>query len=148
MTSTPVGGQQAGNLRASDAERDTVVSQLSEHFQAGRLTTEEFDERAGLALGARTRSDLTSLMTDLPGGAQGLAGPAVWPASAGQPGSQPPPARQGPRRVWVLLAVIAVVSMVTSLAGHGPGSHVPWGLIVLGLLMFGRFFSGTRRARQ
>src|ERR1044072_7484528 len=41
-------------MRASDADRDAVVSDLSEHFQAGRLTAAELDERTGLALAART----------------------------------------------------------------------------------------------
>ena len=38
-------------MRASDSDRDAVVSDLSEHFQAGRLTAGEFDERMGRALG-------------------------------------------------------------------------------------------------
>jgi hypothetical protein len=37
-------------MRASDADRDAVVSDLSEHFQAGRLTAGELDERTGRAL--------------------------------------------------------------------------------------------------
>jgi hypothetical protein len=148
MTSTSATDQQAGSVRVSDAERDMVVSQLSEHFQAGRLTTEEFDERAGLALGARTRSDLTTLMTDLPGGTRALAWPSGSPAQASQPGGAAPVARPGIRGVWVVLAVIAVVSTVASLAGHGAGSHVPWGLILVGLFLFRGYCRGTRRARQ
>jgi DUF1707 SHOCT-like domain len=148
MTSPPASDQQAGSVRVSDAERDSVVSQLSEHFQAGRLTTEEFDERAGLALGARTRGDLTSLMTDLPGGAQALASPGVSPTPVGQPGSRAPYARRGLRSVWVLVAVIAVVSTVGALVGHGAGGHVPWGLIVIGLLLFRCCFRGAGRARR
>ena len=34
-------------MRASDADRDEVVAALSEHFQTGRLTREELDERTG-----------------------------------------------------------------------------------------------------
>jgi Domain of unknown function (DUF1707) len=55
-----------GDIRVSDAERDLAVSELSEHFQAGRLTQEEFDERSGRALKSRTVSDLNGLFTDLP----------------------------------------------------------------------------------
>jgi hypothetical protein len=33
---------------------DRVLAELSEHFQAGRLTAEELDERSGRALQART----------------------------------------------------------------------------------------------
>src|ERR1700742_5149202 len=55
-------------LRASDADRDAVLSQLSESFQAGRLTADEFDDRSSRALAARTMADLAALTTDLPPG--------------------------------------------------------------------------------
>jgi hypothetical protein len=55
-----------GDIRVSDAERDEAVAELSEHFQAGRVTQEEFEDRSGRALEARTRSDLSELFTDLP----------------------------------------------------------------------------------
>jgi DUF1707 SHOCT-like domain len=54
------------DLRASDAERDAVATELGEHFQAGRLTQAEFDDRLGRALAARTRRDLDGLLADLP----------------------------------------------------------------------------------
>lgn len=53
-------------IRASDADRDQVLAQLSIHYQAGRLTTDEFDERSSQALAARTMGDLAGLLTDLP----------------------------------------------------------------------------------
>jgi len=31
-----------GGIRVSDADRDQAIAELSEHFQAGRLTQEEF----------------------------------------------------------------------------------------------------------
>ena len=52
-------------MRASDADRDAVVSDLSEHFQVGRLTAGEFDERTGRALAARTWGELRELLADL-----------------------------------------------------------------------------------
>lgn len=53
-------------IKASDSDRDAVVSDLGEHFQAGRLTAEEFDERTGRALAARTWGELRDLLADLP----------------------------------------------------------------------------------
>jgi hypothetical protein len=53
-------------IRVSDAERDQAVAELSEHFQSGRLTQEEFEDRSGRALQARTESDLVGLFSDLP----------------------------------------------------------------------------------
>ena len=54
------------DIRVSDAERDQAVAELSEHFQSGRLTQEEFEDRSGRALQARTESDLVGLFSDLP----------------------------------------------------------------------------------
>src|SRR5579864_4129648 len=54
------------DLRVSDAERDAVVTELGEHFQQGRLDQAEFDDRMTRALAARTESDLSRLLADLP----------------------------------------------------------------------------------
>ena len=53
-------------MRASDADRDGVVAALSEHFQTGRLTSEELEERTGRALTACTLDELDQLTADLP----------------------------------------------------------------------------------
>jgi len=55
-----------GSIRVSDAERDLAVAELSQHYQAGRLTVEEFNDRAGQASEARTGDELRALFTDLP----------------------------------------------------------------------------------
>jgi len=53
------------DLRASDADRDLVVTLLSEAAADGRLTMSEHAERSERALAARTLGDLTSLTADL-----------------------------------------------------------------------------------
>jgi Domain of unknown function (DUF1707) len=65
-------GFPSGEMRASDADRDLAIAELSEHFQTGRLTQDEFDERSAKALQARTGRELSDLFTDLPG-------PSGWP---------------------------------------------------------------------
>ena len=55
-----------GDLRVSDADRDRALRELSEAFEAGRITAGEFDQRSGQALGARTGKELTALLADLP----------------------------------------------------------------------------------
>jgi hypothetical protein len=70
-------------LRVCDADRDRVATELSEHFQAGRLNQDEFDERVGQAINARTQGDLDTLLTDLPAARR----PGRLPAAAG--GSRP-----------------------------------------------------------
>jgi hypothetical protein len=56
----------AGDLLVSDADRDRALCELSEAFQAGRITAGEFDQRSDQALGARTGKQLTVLLADLP----------------------------------------------------------------------------------
>jgi len=53
-------------VRVADADRDRTVTLLREHVVDGRLTLDEFSERVGLALTARTRGDLEATMADLP----------------------------------------------------------------------------------
>ena len=56
----------AGAERVSDADRDHAVTLLREHVVVGRLTLDEFSERVGVALRARTRDDIAGAMSDLP----------------------------------------------------------------------------------
>jgi hypothetical protein len=56
----------SGRMRVSDADRDRALSELSQAFQAGRLTADEFGQRSGQALRARTGAELTALLADLP----------------------------------------------------------------------------------
>jgi len=53
-------------LRIADADREQLVDELREHAVAGRLTSEELEERIGKAYGATTRADLERLKADLP----------------------------------------------------------------------------------
>jgi class 3 adenylate cyclase len=53
-------------VRASDADRERAVSALREHSAAGRLTLEEFSERAERAYAARTFEELEAIGRDLP----------------------------------------------------------------------------------
>jgi len=53
------------DLRASDADRERVVSVLGEALADGRITMEEHSERTSQAYAARTLGELTGLTTDL-----------------------------------------------------------------------------------
>jgi hypothetical protein len=72
-------------IRASDAERDEVVTRLREASVEGRLTLEEFTERMTIAYDAWTHAELEPLVRDLP--VQATAAPAV---------------RAAPKRRWVI----------------------------------------------
>src|SRR5216110_1290034 len=106
--------------RAADADRDALVSDLSEHFQAGRLTAAELDERTGRALTARTWGELGELAADLP--ALRPAAPAATPA-AGRP--RPPAGHTAPATAAALVG-LAIAGVVLVHAVHGG-----WGLIWL-----------------
>jgi len=56
----------AGDLRVCDADRDRAVGELSEAFQAGRITADELDQRSRQALAAGTGKELMALLADLP----------------------------------------------------------------------------------
>jgi hypothetical protein len=108
-------------MRASDADRDAVVSDLGEHFQAGRLTAAELDERTGRALTARTYGELTELLADLPAVQSAPRIPA-----AGSPSARPlpSPGRATPPIMTALTGL--VITALVLVVAHGG-----WGLIWL-----------------
>ena len=129
------GGPQAGqpgnrrdarpDLRVSDAERDAVVTELSEHFQQGRLDQAEFDERVTKALSARTGRDLDGLLADLP--------PTQEEPSAPRPATGLP-------RPFILVPLLAAVVLIAGAAAGG-GHHAwrPWPLLWLIPIIVFRF---------
>jgi hypothetical protein len=127
----------AGDLRISDADRDRAVSELGEHFQAGRLTADEFDERSGQALQARTGKELAVLFTDLPRNRAAVT-------SVPPPG--PPPAVRIGMAAPVLIGVLASLVVFTSsrvgighhlaFAGPGPNFHPVVPILVVLLVVW------------
>jgi hypothetical protein len=124
--------QQSGpEMRIGDAEREAAVTALGEHFAAGRLTKEEYDERAGQAWAARTASALWPLFADLPR----PQSPRPDPSAAG-----PRASGQGPGRGWGhdraplgwLRAAVLPVFLV--LVGLTVLTHLP--VILLALVAF------------
>ena len=45
------------SLRLSDADRESAMELLSEHYAIGRLTKDEFDERSDAVWSAKTQGD-------------------------------------------------------------------------------------------
>src|SRR5579875_2647384 len=63
----PDGPQTArAGLRASDADRDALAAELRAHAVAGRIDTDELEERLEGAYAARTLGALDDLRRDLP----------------------------------------------------------------------------------
>lgn len=116
---------QQTEIRIGDAEREQAVSALGEHYLAGRITQEEYDERAAAAWTAKTVSQLQPLFWDLP--------------VQQKPVTQPPKAeKQRSRRRRRGVPVPLVVGAIVLLAVLG----VPWwGWLILAwiaLASFGR----------
>ena len=53
------------DLRASDSDRDRVLAVLTDAVSDGRITQEEFTERASVACSAKTLGELAGLTADL-----------------------------------------------------------------------------------
>ena len=56
----------AGDLRASDAERERAGELLRVHATAGRLSTDELEQRLERVYAARTGRELRAELSDLP----------------------------------------------------------------------------------
>jgi hypothetical protein len=113
VTASPASNFSPGDLRVSDADRDWAVSELTEHFQAGRITTEELEERSGLALQARTGKELAALFADLPAASTSRTQPAV-------PADDPVPA--GVRHLPPIVSAIAAFAVFVTLVVMASGA--------------------------
>jgi hypothetical protein len=126
--------QAQGTIRIGDTERDQAISVLGDHFAAGRLSREEFDERSDQAMRARTGADLQPLFADLPRAPQ----PPV--ARNSRPAGLPPVFLP---LFWLapLLVVAAVVAAVVLSA--------PWIVwTFLWIFMFTGFWGRRRFVRR
>ena len=54
------------HLRVSDQDREQAASEIRDHYAAGRLDSDELEERVQAAYSARTQSELEALSSDLP----------------------------------------------------------------------------------
>ncbi len=91
-------------VRAGDADRDRVVAFLQEQVGTGRLSVDEFSERAAVAYASRTFGELDALTGDL-----------LRPMAD-------PPRRARPAAVQVLIVVVLALLLggaMLALAGMG-----------------------------
>jgi Domain of unknown function (DUF1707) len=125
---TPIMSFPRGDVRVSDAERDRAVAELSEHYQAGRLTAGELEDRSGRALQARTGAELSDLFTDLPEPAVSATGTRAVSAVTSRPRSRP--SLRSARIVFLCMVAAIVTGLV--LTGHRAGHNVGFGLPIPG----------------
>ena len=111
-------------LRISDADREAAIASLGEHYAAGRLDKDEFDERSDAVWTAKTGADLAPLFADL--------GPLHSPEPDRRPRS--PWGRRG----WWPVPFVPVLLVLIALTAL---THIPFVL----LFVVGCFFLWGRR---
>lgn len=155
-------------IRAADEDRQQAADRLAEHYTAGRLSTQEYDERVARAYAITYLDERPPLFDDLPGaghvrgpasgspfGAGGFDPAAFGPAFAkartvsrgawgGGPLGRRGPGTGLPRALAVALMVLLGFTAVVVIA------HIIVPLFVIGLivLLVGRGRRGGPRNRQ
>lgn len=145
-------------LRASDADREAVGELLRKAHAAGRIDTDEFAERFGRCLQAKTYAELDQLISDLPSNDEGSLSQhwqaPAWPAApgAGPSGCAPSgpgwwrPAPRTPLALWPLAAFVLMWVAIAFAVLAATGGHMFWFFLPLAwVFWFGR--PGRRRWR-
>jgi uncharacterized membrane protein YccC len=119
------------DLLIGDAERTAVVAELRTHYESGRLTLDEFQQRVEEAHRARTESQLREVLRQLPPAALPTVNPrdTRWRSLALQ---------------YALVNLIAVLIWLFS--GANSAFWPKWVLVVT-LIMFVRRAFGPRHHR-
>ena len=112
------------DLRIGDAERDVAMTQLREHFVAGRLTFDELTERIDAALIAKTQRQIDRLTADLPR-------PPRPARPSGSSGAEPAlPAPDAGRFLVFAMLLFALATWILIMAWMSRYSHMggdyPW----------------------
>jgi crotonobetainyl-CoA:carnitine CoA-transferase CaiB-like acyl-CoA transferase len=115
----------ARRLRAAHTERERTVDALKAAYVQDRLTKDEFDERIGEALAARTYAELAALTVDIP------VGPAVaWPPDR-------PRQRAGNAARWGASGLVSPVLVLVALASAAlNGGSGYWVVAVVAAIVY------------
>lgn len=117
-----------GYMRATDADRETVLRILRDAYAEGKISQAEFDSRSTAAMNAKTYDELSTLTTDLP---------ASIPVAPPRPY---PPAPYGPATT----SGLAVAALVC-----GVGQIMFWGVGAIAAIVLGHIArSQIRRTGQ
>ena len=131
-------------IRASDEDRGRIADALGEHYAAGRLTLEEFQERLDKVYAATTLGELDLLMADLPGTDLSRLPERRAPGPVQVPADRSVQAWRAAWRFWLAIGVVAFV--IWLLGGASGGPWFLWVAVPLALLMLRRrIAAGPRR---
>jgi fatty acid desaturase len=113
---------QAPDLLVSDADRARVVAELRGHYETGRLTLEELQQRVDEAHAARTAAQLQNALRQLP--------PAKLPSVRLRDTRW--------RSLALQYALVNVVAILIWLFSGAEGDFWPRWVLVVTLISFGR----------
>ncbi|MCX0271982.1 DUF1707 domain-containing protein [Nocardia zapadnayensis] len=114
--------------RASDAERDRIVRELSRHLGDGRIDLAEYDQRVAQVYRTTTREELTGVLADLP---------TLAPARPATPRSRFPIWQRIEATAWLTVSVLVLVIWGAISLGVGEFTYFwpiwvigPWGAVL------------------
>ena len=132
-----------GTPGPSQADREHVITALKTAFVQGRLTTEEFGTRVGLACTSQACAELAEVTADLP----------AWLIRAR------PPRQLARTRSWLSMndalsagafaMIAALAGMMAAVAGHSAIAVISVAVIIaiIGILAFGALMVASWRGR-
>jgi hypothetical protein len=137
----PQQGALQGAMLAATADRERTVDVLKAAFVEGRMSQQEFDQRATRVLGARTYADLNAIIADLPMGPGGVTVPGYYPVAA--PAAPPVSGLAIGALICGLAEVITfgIAGIPAIILGHSARAHIREtgergdGLAVAGLVL-------------
>lgn len=136
------------SLRIGDAERNAAADALQQHLTAGRLTLDEYADRAAIVNTARTQDEVDRVFADLPPVPGAPGGLAVRPgtgsplaAAAGVPPVPAGPGRSGVSKN-VLRGLMGGLPIIALLLFLITGLWYFFLMIPLGYLVLGPILNG------
>ena len=134
----------SSSMRVSDADREAATTALGEHMSTGRLTIDEYGDRAARVSTAKTRRDVLELFDDLPRPWPDFSGVnQAAPTTPVEPMPKVAPAVRAHGGVgWAVAAAIPLTWLASVVAvlitGYWAIFLLPFLLTILGAVMLGR----------
>ncbi|MGW5384650.1 DUF1707 SHOCT-like domain-containing protein [Nocardia sp. NPDC003963] len=114
--------------RASDAERDRIVRELSRHLGDGRIDLTEYDQRVAQVYRTATREELSGVLADLP---------TPTPVRQVRPRARFPIWQRIEATAWLAVSVLVLMIWAAISLGVGEFTYFwpvwvigPWGAVL------------------
>ncbi|QFU93735.1 hypothetical protein YIM_43000 [Amycolatopsis sp. YIM 10] len=118
-------GDNPGEMRLSNAERQEALDALEEHVRTGRLDVDEYADRSAKVTVATRRGELEPLFADLPAPHPSVLSRELFTPSITGPAPRLTPAQALAAKAVPITAVIALVLFFTVARGFWPVFLLP-----------------------